>query len=86
MIVHFLTYLSFVAVKASMNVSNIYLGAVKHLKEIETSSWVRSPFQLGHFALGRIHEGGLDVNLIGSVFNVAMIGRWSLPENGPREV
>jgi hypothetical protein len=56
------------------------------LKEIETSSWIRSPFQLGHFALGRIHEGGLDVDLMGSVFNVAMIGRWSLPEKGPREV
>ncbi len=61
-------------------------GALKHLKEVDASRWARSPFHLVHLALGRIHEGGLDDDLMWSLFNVEIIRRWSLPEKEPREV
>jgi hypothetical protein len=69
-----------------MNESNSCLEAVWSLKDVAVRWWVKSAFQLGHLALGRIHEGDLDVDLMGSVFSVVMMGRWSLPEKGQRKV
>ena len=56
------------------------------MKDVAARWWVKSAFQLGHFALGRIHEGDLEADLMGSAFSVVMMGRWSLPEKGHREV
>jgi hypothetical protein len=82
----FLKFFSLAAVIAYMNESNSCLEAVWSLKDVAVRWWVKSAFQLGHLALGRIHEGDLDVDLMGSVFSVVMMGRWSLPEKGQRKV
>jgi hypothetical protein len=82
----FLKFFSFAAVIAYMNESNSCLWAVWSFKNVTARWWVKSAFQLGHFALGRNHEGDMEADLMGCAFSVVMMGRWSLPEKRHREL
>lgn len=45
-----------------------------------------SAFQEGHLDFSKTHVGGLFGERLGSALSVVMMGKWSLPENGPIEV
>ena len=64
--------------------SYICLGSDKTWKEDEVRQFSRSAFHLGHLALKKIHDGGLEDRWMGSAFSVVKIGRWSLQQEGPR--